>query len=159
MRAHMAIRPELARGGRAPEEWARIDPMIYVTAGRQLQAQAAAEAIGAGWRGIRRGLTGLAGLIRRHLFEPLARRSERRKAQAALAALDDRLLADIGLRRSDIQLAVDGRLADPRVARRAPAAAAGHLFEGERGLAPAATANGNRPGAPAQPERQADLAA
>jgi uncharacterized protein YjiS (DUF1127 family) len=159
MRAHMPIRPELARGHRAPEEWARIAPLIYVTAARQLQAQATAEAIGAGWRGIRRGLTGLAGLARRHLLEPLARRSERRNALAELAALDDRLLADIGLQRSDIQLAIDGQLADPRVTRRAPATVADHLLEGERGLVSAATANRSRPRAPAQPERHPDLAA
>ena len=74
MRAHMPNRSELARGRPAPEEWARIDPMIYVTAARRLQAQATAEAIGAGWRAVRRGLIGLAGLARRHLLEPLARR-------------------------------------------------------------------------------------
>jgi uncharacterized protein YjiS (DUF1127 family) len=123
MRAHMPNQAELARG-RATEEWARIDPTIYVTQARQLQAQAMAEAIGAGWRGIRRGLTGLAGLVRGYLIEPIRSRSQRQRAVAALAAMDDRLLADIGLRRGDIVLAVDGRLADPRVTRRAPAATA-----------------------------------
>ena len=95
--------------------------MIYVTAARRLQAQATADAIGAGWRAVRRGLIGLAGLARRHLLEPLARRAQRRRAHADLAAMDDRLLADIGLRRGDIQLALAGRLADPRVTSRAPA--------------------------------------
>jgi hypothetical protein len=147
MRAQMPIRSELARGRKAPEEWARIDPIIYVTEARRRQAQATAEAIGTAWRGIRRGLAGLAGLVRRHLLEPLARRSERRAALADLAALDDRLLADIGIRRSDLQLAVEGRLADPRVRRRARAAVADHLLEGERFRAPA------------RPERQPDLAA
>jgi uncharacterized protein YjiS (DUF1127 family) len=123
MRAHMPNRAELARG-RAIEEWARIDPTIYVTRARQLQAQAMAEAIGAGWRVIRRGLASLTGLVRRHLIEPIRSRSQRQRAVAALAAMDDRLLADIGLRRGDIVLAVDGRLADPRVTRRAPAATA-----------------------------------
>jgi uncharacterized protein YjiS (DUF1127 family) len=104
-------------------------------------------------------LTGLAGLMRRHVLQPLARRSERRNALAELAALDDRLLADIGLRRSDLQLAVDGRLADPRLTRRAPATVADRLLEGERGPASAVTANSTRPTAPAQPERQPDLAA
>jgi uncharacterized protein YjiS (DUF1127 family) len=121
MRAHMPNQAELARG-RATEEWARIDPTIFVTRARQLQAQAMAEAIGAGWRGIRRGLSGLTGLVRAHLLEPIGRRLQRQQALAALAAMDDRLLADIGLRRGDIVLAVDGRLADPRVARRRPAA-------------------------------------
>jgi uncharacterized protein YjiS (DUF1127 family) len=123
MRAHMPNQAELARG-RATEEWARIDPTIFVTRARQLQAQAMAEAIGAGWRGIRRGLSGLAGLVRAHLLEPIGRRWQRQQALAALAAMDDRLLADIGLRRGDIVLAVDGRLADPRVTRRQPTAPA-----------------------------------
>ena len=119
MSAHEPIRYEPARGRPAPEEWARIDPTIYLTKARQLQARATAETIGAGWRGIRGGLAALARLLRRYALEPAARRSERRNAIAALAGMDDRLLADIGLRRSDIALAVDGRLADPRVAPRA----------------------------------------
>jgi uncharacterized protein YjiS (DUF1127 family) len=162
MHARMPNRSEPARGPPAPQEWARIDPIIYVTAARRLQARATAEAIGAGWRGIRRGLTGLAGLARRHLLEPLARRAQRRRAHADLAAMDDRLLADIGLRRSDIQLALSGRLADPRVTRRAPASVAApldHLREGERCPASAVTANSNRPTTPAQSERHPDLAA
>ena len=104
------------------------------------------DVISVGWRGIRRGLSGIAGLARRHLLEPLERRGERRRAVAYLAALDDRLLADIGLRRGDIELAVDGRLADPRVTRRPlVAATADRLLEGERVPAPAVTANANRP--------------
>jgi uncharacterized protein YjiS (DUF1127 family) len=54
-------------------------------------------------------------LLRRFLLDRAIRRAERRRALAALAGMDDRLLADIGLRRGDIELAVDGRLADPRV--------------------------------------------
>jgi uncharacterized protein YjiS (DUF1127 family) len=135
MRAHMPNQSELAGGRSAPEQWARIDPTIYITAARRLQARAMAELIGAGWRHVRRGVAGLAGLARR-LVAPIAKRSQRRRALAALAAMDDRLLADVGLRRSDIELAVDGRLADPRVTRRAPAAPA-----------------------PAQPDRVSDLAA
>ncbi len=136
MHARMPNRSELARGRPAPAEWARIDPTIYITAARRLQARATAEALGAGWRGMRRGLTGLAGLVRRLLLAPIARRSQRQRALAGLAAMDDRLLADIGLRRSEIELAVDGRLADPRMTRRAPAAPA-----------------------PTQPDRVPDLAA
>ena len=143
MGAHEPIRSELARGRPAPAEWARIDPTIYITQARQRQARAMAEAIGAGWRGIRRGLAGTAALLRRYLLEPMAKRSQRRHALAALVALDDRLLADIGLRRGDIELAVDGRLID----RAAPAPAA------------ATAANANRPPAPLQPDRVADLAA
>jgi hypothetical protein len=72
MHARMPNRSELAHGRPAPQEWARIDPTIYVTAARRLQARATTEAIGVAWRGIRRGLTGLAGLARRHLLEPLS---------------------------------------------------------------------------------------
>jgi uncharacterized protein YjiS (DUF1127 family) len=161
MHARMPNRSELARGRAAPEDWARIDPTVYVTAARRLQAQATAEAIGAGWRGIGRGLTGLAGLARRHLLEPLARRAQRRRAHADLAAMDDRLLADIGLRRADIQLALTGRLADPRVTARAPGPAAipsDRPRAGEQGPA-APTANSDRRPASAQPERHPDLAA
>ena len=61
---------------------------------------------------------GLAAVVRR-LRERLARRSARNRAVHLLSGLDDRLLADIGLRRADIELAVDGRLADPRVRRQA----------------------------------------
>jgi uncharacterized protein YjiS (DUF1127 family) len=153
MRAHVPNPSKLARGP-ATEEWARIDPMVYVTAARRLQAQATAEAVAASWRGIRSGLTGLAALVERYLLEPIARRSERDRASAELAAMDDRLLADIGLRRSDIPLAVDGCLARPRGMRRPPLAAAlaSRVLEGERCVAPAATANSNRPPAPARPE-------
>jgi uncharacterized protein YjiS (DUF1127 family) len=129
-------------------EWARIDPIVYVAEARRLQARAVGEAIGAGWRGLRRALTGVTGLVRRHLLEPIERRGERRRAVAHLAALDDRLLADIGLRRGDIELTVDGRLADPRVTRWPPVAAtavADRLLEGGRVPEPAASANANRP--------------
>jgi uncharacterized protein YjiS (DUF1127 family) len=162
MHARMPNRSELPRGRPAPQEWARIDPTIYVTAARRLQARATAEAIGVAWRGIRRGLGGLAGLTRRHLLEPLARRAQRRRAHGDLAAMDDRLLADIGLRRSDIQLALSGRLADPRLTRRAPAPAAipgDRLRVGEQHPAAATTANANRRPAPARPDRHPDLAA
>jgi uncharacterized protein YjiS (DUF1127 family) len=115
MSAHEPIRHEPARGRLAPDEWARIDPIVYLTEARRLQARATAEAIAAGWRGIRRGLASAARLLRRFLLDRAIRRAERRRALAALAGMDDRLLADIGLRRGDIELAVDGRLADPRV--------------------------------------------
>jgi uncharacterized protein YjiS (DUF1127 family) len=161
MGAHEPIRSELARGRPAPEEWARIDPTIYITAARQRQARAMAEAIGAGWRATRRGLVSATGLLRRCLLEPIAKRSQRRHALAALAAMDDRLLADIGLQRGDIELAVDGRLAHRRAAPRAPApvASADHRRAGEPRPAAARTANANRPPAPVQPDRVPELAA
>ena len=79
----------------------------------------------------------------RSLRERLAKRFARNRAVQLLSHLDDRLLADIGLRRADIQLAVDGRLADPRVRRQA--AMAGLLLEGRRRPLPDAPANSNQP--------------
>ncbi len=162
MRAQMQVRSERPARGAVNEEWARIDPIVYLAEGRRRQARAMAEAIGAGARALRWGLTGLAALVGRQLLQPLARRSERRRAIGRLAELDDRLLADIGLRRGDIELAVDGLLADPRMSRRtpvAPATVTERLLEGGRCPLPTSTANSNRPDAPAQPDRMADLAA
>jgi uncharacterized protein YjiS (DUF1127 family) len=158
MRAQMQIQSERLARGSGNEEWARIDPLVYVAEARRLQARAMAEVLGAGWRALGRGLNGFAALVRRQLFQPLARRSERRRAIGRLAELDDRLLADIGLRRGDIALAVDGLLADRRVTRR-PLAVAERLLEGERWPVPTATANSNRPDAPTQRGRVPDRAA
>jgi uncharacterized protein YjiS (DUF1127 family) len=125
MTAHMPVRSQPpARVRPASTFWARIDPIVYATAARRQQARALAEALGAGWRGFRQTLSGLAAWLQRRIVQPLARRSERRQAIAQLTALDARLLADIGLRRGDIELAVDGMLADPRLARRTQAPAA-----------------------------------
>jgi uncharacterized protein YjiS (DUF1127 family) len=52
----------------------------------------------------------LARLVRRFILEPYARRRRRRIAIAQLRSLDDHLLADIGLTRGQIELAVDGML-------------------------------------------------
>jgi uncharacterized protein YjiS (DUF1127 family) len=52
----------------------------------------------------------LARLVRRYILEPHARRRGRRIAIAQLRSLDDRLLADIGVKRSEIEFAVDGML-------------------------------------------------
>jgi uncharacterized protein YjiS (DUF1127 family) len=52
----------------------------------------------------------LARLVRRFILEPYARRRRRRIAIAQLRLLDDHLLADIGLTRGQIELAVDGML-------------------------------------------------
>ena len=103
-----------------------------------------AEALATGWRGFRWGVHGLADGVRA-LRERLARRFARNRAIHLLSALDDRLLADIGLRRADIELAVDGRLDDPRVRRQAAMA---ELLEGRRGPLPAAPANSNLPAPP-----------
>jgi uncharacterized protein YjiS (DUF1127 family) len=59
-----------------------------------------------------RDLLGLTQLVRRAILEPYARWRRRRIAIAGLRALEDRLLADIGVKRHEIELAVDGKLAN-----------------------------------------------
>jgi uncharacterized protein YjiS (DUF1127 family) len=59
----------------------------------------------------RRDLLRLARLVRHFIVEPYARGRRRRIAIAQLEAMDDRLLADIGLTRGQIELAVDGKIA------------------------------------------------
>lgn len=73
----------------------------------------------------------LAGLLRRGLralLQGLYRQQIRRKAIAELSRLDDRLLADIGMRREDIPLVVDGQ-ANRSGAEKTIAAAAGGLHQ------------------------------
>jgi uncharacterized protein YjiS (DUF1127 family) len=53
----------------------------------------------------------LAEAFRHFILEPYARRRRRRIAIAQLRTLDDRVLADIGVTRGQIELAVDGMLA------------------------------------------------
>ena len=152
----------VARGCPPSESSASIDPMIYGPEARRHQARAIAKALGAGWRCFRRALSRAASWTEQHILQPLARRSERRQAIAQLAALDARLLADIGLRRSDIELAVDGLLADPRVARRTPAPAAlvtKRRFDTQRGDGSAASAGRTRPATSQQPGQTLDRAA
>ncbi len=142
MGAHMPVQSErLAADSSSGEDWARIDPTVFMAEGRRLHARAVAEALGAGWRGFRWSIDRLAAGVR-ELRQRLARRVARNRAVHQLAGLDDRLLADIGLRRGDIELAVDGRLADPRVRRRK--AMAELALEGRRSAVPAAPANSNR---------------
>lgn len=59
---------------------------------------------------LRRDRVRLRRLFRRLVLEPLARSRRRRAAIDHLKAMDDRLLADIGLMRGQIELAVDGNL-------------------------------------------------
>ena len=59
---------------------------------------------------ISRGILRLARRVRRSIVEPFARRRRRGVAIAQLRALDDSLLADIGLTRGEIEVAVDGML-------------------------------------------------
>jgi uncharacterized protein YjiS (DUF1127 family) len=58
----------------------------------------------------RRDLQRFARPVRRFILEPYAHRRRRRIAIAQLRSLDDHLLADIGLMRGQIELAVDGML-------------------------------------------------
>lgn len=59
---------------------------------------------------VSRGILRLVRLIRDSVLESLARRSRRSKDMERLAAMDDRLLADVGLRRSEIAtMALIGR--------------------------------------------------
>jgi uncharacterized protein YjiS (DUF1127 family) len=49
-------------------------------------------------------------LVRLWILKPYARRRRRKLTVRQLAALDDRMLADIGLSRNEIAPAVDGNL-------------------------------------------------
>jgi uncharacterized protein YjiS (DUF1127 family) len=108
---------------------APLQPWMYTAEARRLQAEAIAEGVHRVWTNARRIITAAIGrggprpaqLVRRSILEPYAHRRRRRMAIAQLQALDDRLLADIGLRRNEIELAVDGRLPPrgDRLARRA----------------------------------------
>jgi uncharacterized protein YjiS (DUF1127 family) len=57
-------------------------------------------------RGVRRGVR----FVRQALIEPIIRWQGRRATIEALSSLDDRMLADIGLWRSEIEQAVHGRI-------------------------------------------------
>src|SRR5262245_6051299 len=143
MGAHMPMQSErLAPDRSSDEDWGRIDPTVLVAEGRRLQARAMAEVIGHGWRGFRWGIQRLTAMVR-GLTELLTRRGARNRAVHLLSGLDDRLLADIGLGRAAIALAVDGGLADPRM-RRLSAVEELLLRDGRRALA-AGPANSNRP--------------
>lgn len=57
----------------------------------------------------RRALRGTAGFIRRALIEPVVRWERRRATIRVLSSLDDRMLADIGISRNEIEQLALGR--------------------------------------------------
>lgn len=91
-----------------------VDPSA-TGAARPLDDEAPANELAALGRDLRRAAMALASRLNRWLVRPLTRQVRRRRAIAQLGQLDARLLADIGLRRSDIELAVDGHLASDRL--------------------------------------------
>jgi uncharacterized protein YjiS (DUF1127 family) len=99
-----------------------FEPASYMIEARRRQAASAAST----WRWLwksgqhlwRQGAKLAKCAVRGSVFEDYGRLRRRRAAIASLSALDDRLLKDIGLLRSEIELAVDGRLPEhePRAA-------------------------------------------
>lgn len=97
MRAEFETRPNLETGFE-PVDWNAVDEAI--ARAHRLRAEAFAEHAS-------RAARALAGWLRR-LIGAVPRTRRRRADTHALMRLDDRLLADIGLRRSDIKAAVYG---------------------------------------------------
>jgi uncharacterized protein YjiS (DUF1127 family) len=63
------------------------------------------------WYGVvRRALLGSARFVARALIGPIVRWERRQATIRTLSSLDDRMLADIGLWRSEIRQVVDGRM-------------------------------------------------
>jgi uncharacterized protein YjiS (DUF1127 family) len=97
MRAEFETRPG-PEAGFGSVEWKSVDEAIMRA--RRLRAEALADATGDAVRAMASGVARLLGRIRQ---------ARRRRAEThALMMLDDRLLADIGLKRSDVTAAVYG---------------------------------------------------
>jgi uncharacterized protein YjiS (DUF1127 family) len=97
MRAEFETRPG-PEAGFGPVEWKSVDEAIMRA--RRLRAEALAEHTGHAVRALAGWAARLLGRIRQ---------ARRRRAEThALMMLDDRLLADIGLKRSDVTAAVYG---------------------------------------------------
>jgi uncharacterized protein YjiS (DUF1127 family) len=111
MRAEFETRPSPGAGF-GPVEWKAVDEAILRA--RRLRVEALAEHTSHGARALAGWVTRLLGRIRQ------ARR--RRADTRLLMMLDDRLLADVGLKRSDVTAAVYGdvplRAARPEPVRR-----------------------------------------
>lgn len=84
----------------------------YQLVGRQLQARAMAAAISGLFRGARRFIAKLVTGVRQARLQAAA--------VSELAAMDDRLLADIGIRRDNIEAAVAGLMSRQAAAEAAP---------------------------------------
>lgn len=99
----------------------------YQLVGRQLQARAMGAAIASLFKTVRSALSGVARLIRQA--------NQQAAAQRELAAMDDHLLQDIGIRREDIPAAVAGLMGRETVSPQA--AAGGSVAEPARAPIPA----------------------
>jgi uncharacterized protein YjiS (DUF1127 family) len=111
-------------------------------AARRQQGQALAALLHASGVMLWRAGSALATLVAR-IAAPITWRLNRRAAIADLRGLDPRMLADIGLQRGDIELAVDGHLVDERV-RHPRSAAATAVTQLRPQLAPETAANRNQ---------------
>lgn len=105
-------------------EFSFVEAAAYHRLAQARQAEIIANGIYAAWQAVARVAGGA--------FRAARSQLERRRAYEELQAMDDRLLADMGLARSDLLLVISGRL------RREPAS--GHANENI-----GAAANANRP--------------
>jgi uncharacterized protein YjiS (DUF1127 family) len=102
------------------------DQGFYVDRARQERADAVARTghlVIAGVAGVLGALPSLG----REVAARLGRWRERRAATRALLLLDDRMLKDIGITRSEVRAAVNGTLRSRRFVDTAPAAASGDV--------------------------------
>ncbi|HEY7607755.1 MAG TPA: DUF1127 domain-containing protein [Alphaproteobacteria bacterium] len=72
-----------------------VDEFAVYRAARELRAQAAAALIGKAFSGVK-------GLVKRHLVEPLRARAQRERQLEELMNMDDHMLRDLGLSRGGI---------------------------------------------------------
>ncbi len=84
-----------------------LDEFAVYHAARQLRAKAMAELLG-------KAASGIKGLVKRRLLDPLRARAERRRQLEELMNMDDHMLRDLGLSRAGIRYAFEhGREAEP----------------------------------------------
>ena len=102
------------------------DPRFYVDTARQERADATARAGHLVINGIA-SVLGAAPSVGRGIAARVERWRERRAATRALLLLDDRMLKDIGITRSEVRAAVNGTLPARRLVEAARPAAAGDV--------------------------------